>query len=176
MACGGDASKTCGGPWLLSVYSAGIPKIASPPAVVPTVGAYSSIGCWTDTVGARALGDKLPALGANNTVEGCAAACTGYNFFGVEYGDEVSCAFRSAGGKSDAPPSVLLRELACCCERARGCHRLLDGVRRQPERDLWCGQPSERISARHSRNGPPPPLPIFLSQMPRALPRTYLSP
>jgi hypothetical protein len=103
MACAGDASKMCGGPWLLSVYSAGIPKIAGPPTVVSTVGAYNSIGCWTDSVSARALGGKVPALGANNTVEGCAAACTGYNFFGVEYGEEVSSASTFLKGESNAP-------------------------------------------------------------------------
>jgi hypothetical protein len=99
MTCGGDSTQACGGPWLLSVYAAGTPKVAAPPSLVKSVGAFTSIGCWTDSVDSRALVGKLPVLGINNTVQACAAACTGFNFFGVEYGDEVS--LRSHGVEMD---------------------------------------------------------------------------
>jgi hypothetical protein len=62
---------------------------------VNSTGPYNSIGCWTDAGGARTLSDKVPVLGAKNTIEACAAACSGYGYFGVEYGVEVSLTERA---------------------------------------------------------------------------------
>jgi hypothetical protein len=92
MTCAGNSTQPCGGPWLLTVYSAGTPKLASAPSVVQSVGNWTTIGCWTDSVADRALPGAIPPLGPANTIEACAAACAGYNLFGVEYGEECYCA------------------------------------------------------------------------------------
>jgi hypothetical protein len=68
---------------------------------VPTVGKFTSIGCYSDGVnGTRTLGDSegyYDAIGM--TVEGCAASCKSYSFFGVEYGQECYCG-TAIGGQS----------------------------------------------------------------------------
>lgn len=62
------------------------------PFVVQTVGAYSYLGCYTEATNGRALsGLQNPESGAGNTVEACAAACSKYTYFGVEYGSECYC-------------------------------------------------------------------------------------
>jgi hypothetical protein len=88
--CAGTNAELCGGSWTVAVYSPSKPFVYTGPKVVPSVGPYNSIGCWTDTGGARTLSGKTPGLGQGNTIETCASACTGFNFFGVEYGQEVS--------------------------------------------------------------------------------------
>jgi hypothetical protein len=88
--CTGNGGEFCGGAWMLSVYNTGPLTVYTGPHAVPSVGPYNSIGCWTDQGGARTLSAKVPALGAGNTIEACAAACTGYSYFGTEYGQEVS--------------------------------------------------------------------------------------
>lgn len=57
------------------------------PAIVQSVGAYSYVGCYTESTTGRALNLKTYA---NNsmTVESCATFCTGYSWFGVEYARE----------------------------------------------------------------------------------------
>jgi hypothetical protein len=87
-ACAGDATQSCGGSWLLTVYAKGTLKIMGPPAVVDKVDKFQSIGCWTDSSDARALMGKWPSLN-KNTIQGCAAQCASYSYFGVEYGSEV---------------------------------------------------------------------------------------
>ncbi|KAH8672637.1 hypothetical protein BGZ60DRAFT_282514 [Tricladium varicosporioides] len=56
-----------------------------------TIGAYTYLGCYTEGNGARALTGKstydYPAM----TLEKCAAACTGFTYWGVEYGGECYC-------------------------------------------------------------------------------------
>jgi hypothetical protein len=113
MTCAGDATQPCGGPWLLTVYSTGAVQIAAPPVVVKSVGNWTSIGCWTDSADSRALAAAIPPLGVNNTVEACAVACTGHNFFGVEYGDECYCG--DAVGKTS-----LLADAADCSMTCAG--------------------------------------------------------
>jgi hypothetical protein len=57
------------------------------PHAVPSVGAYSSIGCWTDSGNPRTLTGKT--VSGANTVEKCATACDGFTYFGLEFGVEV---------------------------------------------------------------------------------------
>lgn len=106
--CSGTNTELCGGSWELAVYSPGPLVVYTGPHVVPTIGQYNSIGCWTDSGGARTLSGKTPALGQLNTIETCAAACSGYNFFGVEYGQEVCLARSLSRSVADFHP-VLLR-------------------------------------------------------------------
>lgn len=53
-----------------------------------TVGTYSSLGCYTEATQGRALTGA--AYFENNlmTLEYCAEKCTGFTYWGVEYGVE----------------------------------------------------------------------------------------
>jgi hypothetical protein len=102
MPCAGDPKTMCGAGWRLSVYTA-----VSTSVTVKSVGNWNSIGCWTDAVSTRALSAAAPSLGANNTVEACASACAGHNFFGVEYGTECYC------GSAVAKTSTLAAATDC---------------------------------------------------------------
>lgn len=96
MTCNGNSSEFCGGPNRLDVYGQGIRSIIAP--------AWSSLGCYTDSVGARTLtyGMPVPGGAANMTQENCQAAClaNNYNISGVEYSQECYCdnQFRNGGG------------------------------------------------------------------------------
>jgi hypothetical protein len=89
-SCAGENVELCGGPWLLSIWNSGSLFNYTGAHLVPSVGPYNSIGCWTDNGGSRTLSGKVPALGNGNTIETCASACSGFNYFGVEFGQEVS--------------------------------------------------------------------------------------
>ena len=58
------------------------------PAIVPYVGGYSFLGCYTEATGNRALSGQTTASNTM-TLETCQAYCAAYTFFGVEYGQEV---------------------------------------------------------------------------------------
>ncbi|KAH6680685.1 WSC domain-containing protein [Halenospora varia] len=56
-----------------------------------TIGAFTYIGCYTEGNGARALTGKSTYDYPTMTLEKCAAACTGFTYWGVEYGGECYC-------------------------------------------------------------------------------------
>ena len=60
-------------------------------AIKPTVGAYTFQGCYTEGDGVRALTGAFSYNYTAMTLERCASACTGYSFWGVEYGGECYC-------------------------------------------------------------------------------------
>lgn len=63
---------------------------ASPTAALehlPTVGAYSLLGCWKEAVGSRALDAKATAA-LDMTLDKCEEFCSGYRYFGAEYANE----------------------------------------------------------------------------------------
>jgi len=99
MVCMGNGLEYCGGPARLNMYTQPAASISttsttttSPtptggPSVVPSVGSFSSVGCYTEATTGRALtGNSY----ANNsmTVESCAAFCSPFIWFGVEYARE----------------------------------------------------------------------------------------
>ncbi|KAI4848799.1 hypothetical protein E4T44_03727 [Aureobasidium sp. EXF-8845] len=131
MFCQGNSSQYCGGPNLLNVfqYNGTVPAIPSngagnngnnnnnnnnnnggatgPAATTVTQnitsdGYYSYFGCWLDNVAGRALAME-PLTGQKVTPDTCAAACSGYQYFGLEYSDECYCA-NSIGGDSTIAP------------------------------------------------------------------------
>ena len=121
MICTGNTTEYCGGPNRLNVYqansSAPIPS-GSPtapaggggsvptggPQVQQTSGPYVYFGCYIDNTNGRALSSlENPESGPLNTVDACAAACVGYTYMGVEYGDECYCANAIGGGNGLAP-------------------------------------------------------------------------
>ncbi|KAK8010828.1 wsc domain-containing protein [Apiospora arundinis] len=57
---------------------------------VPTVSGYVYQGCYQEPSGRRALPDKFFAYDSM-TLDSCAANCTDYAYFGVEYGRECYC-------------------------------------------------------------------------------------
>ena len=82
-SCMGNQSETCGGDWRLNVYEFGAVSV---PETIDTIYAYQ--GCYTEATGIRALTGKA-YFNDSMTVEACATACTGFTWFGVEYGREV---------------------------------------------------------------------------------------
>jgi hypothetical protein len=68
-----------------SILSSTSSFIPSGPSHVPSVGKYTWLGCYTDAIGARALTDLTQTNHATMTVELCAAFCSAYPLFGVEY-------------------------------------------------------------------------------------------
>jgi hypothetical protein len=50
---------------------------------------YDNLGCYTETTNGRALSSTSYADDAL-TLELCQSACQGYDYFGLEYGREVS--------------------------------------------------------------------------------------
>lgn len=107
MTCNGNATEYCGGGGRLNLYQYGTGAAASTtssggasptvtvvnpsptgPAVVPYVGPYSFLGCYTEATNQRALSDKATASDTMS-LETCQAFCAQYTYFGVEYGKEV---------------------------------------------------------------------------------------
>nr|XP_018260028.1 uncharacterized protein I303_08100 [Kwoniella dejecticola CBS 10117]OBR82186.1 hypothetical protein I303_08100 [Kwoniella dejecticola CBS 10117] len=69
--------------------SSGTPKATA--TALPS--GWSSVGCMVDDVNLRALPGSSYSDPANNTIQACVASCAkqGYNFAGVEYGQECWC-------------------------------------------------------------------------------------
>lgn len=96
--CSGDQTETCGGNGYfhdasyMSLFTNGGPNAGSAagPAIVPSVGSYNYSGCYTEATGARALAAKATA-NTDMTLETCASFCSGYTYFGLEYGSECYC-------------------------------------------------------------------------------------
>lgn len=60
-------------------------------AVKPTIGAYTFLGCYTEGNGARALAGASFYNYTGMTLESCSSSCSGFTYWGVEYGGE--CAY-----------------------------------------------------------------------------------
>ncbi|KAF8849870.1 heme peroxidase [Acephala macrosclerotiorum] len=56
-----------------------------------TVEGYTFQGCYTEGTGVRALGSASFYNYTAMTIEMCASDCSGYSYFGVEYGGECYC-------------------------------------------------------------------------------------
>ncbi|KAM7204344.1 putative fungistatic metabolite [Rhypophila sp. PSN 637] len=57
----------------------------------PTISPFTLAGCYTEGVGSRALSEKSYASGTSMTLQSCATFCSGYKYFGTEYGSECYC-------------------------------------------------------------------------------------
>ena len=79
------------------------PTATGGPVTVQTAGPYVYLACYVDNTNGRALSAlENPESGAGNTVEVCAAACSGYKYMGVEYGGECYCDNVIGGGNGVA--------------------------------------------------------------------------
>ncbi|GME50293.1 wsc-domain-containing protein [Neofusicoccum parvum] len=90
MTCSGNSSQSCGSSYRLSVFSSGTVTIDTKPVSPAQVGSFSLLGCYSEAKSGRALSDKSTSQ-SGMTVENCALYCSGYNYFGVEYGVECYC-------------------------------------------------------------------------------------
>lgn len=121
LTCSGNSTQYCGGGNRLTVYgrgkisssssssssggsptstgsstststSASTSSTGTPgaPTAVPSVAGFVSQGCYTEGSSGRALGEAATASSAM-TVEKCAAFCSSYTYFGVEYQSECYC-------------------------------------------------------------------------------------
>ncbi|KAK3370362.1 WSC domain-containing protein [Podospora didyma] len=84
--CAGDNSQKCGAGGFLSLYM----HPAKAPGNAAVVAGSSKFGCATDNRGGRALGAATTASDSM-TLEMCAAFCSAWGFWGVEYGRECYC-------------------------------------------------------------------------------------
>lgn len=102
MTCTGNPYQYCGGPNRLELYEAAGAEAPPAPSQPATVGAWTFHGCMTEATGARALASE--ALAADSlTLEGCAAFCDGYRYFGAEFGRECYCGDAFGEGSAEAP-------------------------------------------------------------------------
>ncbi|KAH8667438.1 WSC domain-containing protein, partial [Tricladium varicosporioides] len=72
------------------------------PRVIIAIPGYDSQGCYTEATNGRALTGSAYYDDAM-TVEKCALACTGFTWFGVEYGRECFCGNSISAGSIPAP-------------------------------------------------------------------------
>ncbi|PWW75224.1 WSC-domain-containing protein [Tuber magnatum] len=134
MPCGGNAATICGGPGALSVYNNTALVPPKQPAVVPSVGNYQSLGCYTEGVNERALAGPGTAA-ADMTVQSCVAYCLagGFKYAGIEYSTECFCGGTIATTAKSAPASE--------------CNMLCGG-----DKYAYCGGPS-RLNVYGNLNG-----------------------
>ncbi|KAF4830329.1 WSC domain-containing protein [Colletotrichum tropicale] len=94
--CNGNATQPCGGPNRLTLYHT---SLIVGPSVNPGPGDWSSIGCYSEGTGGRALTNGVGVTGAM-TVAKCTAACQNLGFIlaGVEYAGECYCGNSPANG------------------------------------------------------------------------------
>ncbi|USW48743.1 Putative carbohydrate-binding WSC, PAN/Apple domain, alpha/Beta hydrolase [Septoria linicola] len=88
--CSGNSTQNCGGSNRLSIFSAGRPALLEAPSTPETIGNYYYASCYTEATSGRALtgkGTSSPSM----TLEYCASFCSGYAYFGTEYGAECYC-------------------------------------------------------------------------------------
>ena len=90
MACAGNSSLTCGGPYALSLYS--YTGYIVPLTTTQMIGTYTYQGCYTDNVSGS--GRSLKGYSFTNTMsmteELCVNTCQskGYSWAGMEYSQE----------------------------------------------------------------------------------------
>jgi hypothetical protein len=92
MACGGNASETCGGPNRLTVWSNTTVTVLPVPGPQKSAlpGSWQYVGCLTDDAqGSRTFPNQV-ILPNNNTATTCLDQCAMYGYWagGLEYGDE----------------------------------------------------------------------------------------
>lgn len=104
MPCTGNQTEYCGGADRLNLYALNSSAPVSSPTATGTVAPtptpagpitvgdfdiWKYLGCYSEGTNQRALTGKVnPIPGASVSVETCAAACSAYSYFGVEYAGE----------------------------------------------------------------------------------------
>ncbi|KAF9448413.1 copper radical oxidase [Macrolepiota fuliginosa MF-IS2] len=93
MRCSGNTQEPCGSGGRLNLFtSGGTPPPA--PRIVPKVGDWVSLGCWTDAVNGapRSLANAMNTNGPVD-IETCTTACfnAGFHLSGTEFAGECYC-------------------------------------------------------------------------------------
>ncbi|KAE8454316.1 hypothetical protein EG329_005241 [Mollisiaceae sp. DMI_Dod_QoI] len=99
-------STSIGGSVSISVSSTTSTSSAGPIqtlAIKQTIGTYTFQGCFTEGTGIRALTGAVIYDYNGMTLENCAANCTGWTYWGVEYGGECYCGNSLNTGSALAP-------------------------------------------------------------------------
>jgi hypothetical protein len=109
--CTGSSTQTCGAGNRLNVYmkpSSTATTSASPTSTTsPTLPtSYGTLGCYTEATAGRALKEKSFSDDAM-TIQKCAANCSGFKYFGLEYYFECYC------GNNLQPGSVQVASTDC---------------------------------------------------------------
>lgn len=107
--CSGAIKESCGGNGVtydgsfISLFTnkPGRDVPSGPPKVPQSVGPYNYTGCYTETT-PHALNGPTTAT-ADMTIEKCAAFCTGFKYFGLEFANECYCGDTIASGSKKAP-------------------------------------------------------------------------
>ncbi|KAJ0381600.1 hypothetical protein COL26b_000278 [Colletotrichum chrysophilum] len=94
MPCSGDSTQYCGAGNRIELYSTTATRTSSSTASatatlahISAVGQYSLVGCQTEATNGRAL-QATSTAADDMTLEKCATYCSGYTYFGTEYGRE----------------------------------------------------------------------------------------
>lgn len=94
MPCSGDSTQYCGAGNRIELYSTTATRTSSSTASatatlahISAVGKYSLVGCQTEATNGRAL-QATSTAADDMTLEKCATFCSGYTYFGTEYGRE----------------------------------------------------------------------------------------
>lgn len=110
-SCPGNSSQICGGYNRLSLFSSGRPKVLAAPSTPETVGDFYYASCYTEGANnARALTGKS-TQGNFMTLDYCANFCSGYRYFGAEYGRECYC----GNGFSNSPNRTADNDCSYLC-------------------------------------------------------------
>lgn len=107
--CSGAITESCGGNGVtydgsfISLFTnqPGRDKPSGPPKVIQTIGPYNYTGCFIETT-PHALNTQITSA-PDMTIEKCAAFCTGFKYFGVEFANECYCADTITSGSKQAP-------------------------------------------------------------------------
>jgi len=85
-----SSSSSADPPGTTTGTSASSTPSSTGPVHVPSVGAFTWQGCYTEATNERALSAATYVNYTSMTVEICAAFCASYTMFGVEYGKYLS--------------------------------------------------------------------------------------
>ncbi|PMD34140.1 WSC-domain-containing protein [Hyaloscypha variabilis F] len=102
--CGGNQSETCGGNDYINIYQ----DTTFPTVNDSTIADYKPMGCYSEGTNGRSLAWRQDQLSTTNlTVEECLFACKdgGYDFAGVEFGQECYCGVVLGNGTLPLPSS-----------------------------------------------------------------------
>ncbi|KAL9580059.1 MAG: hypothetical protein Q9212_004716 [Teloschistes hypoglaucus] len=95
------------------------------PITVQSVGSFGYLGCYSEVQNSRALSDlQNPISGSQVSVENCAAACSAYTYFGVEYASECYCGNVIQTGSAlvaGSDPSVTQCNMLCNADKNEYC-------------------------------------------------------
>ncbi|KAH8200280.1 hypothetical protein TruAng_005553 [Truncatella angustata] len=100
MSCTGNQYQYCGAGSRLELYFSNSTNGPSQPATVGIDEKWMWDGCRTEANSSRALVSKTTSSD-DLTLETCAESCTGFKYFGTEYGRECYCGNSFSGGSTE---------------------------------------------------------------------------